>query len=191
MSEFKYEIKPISSSMNRDRFDCGVPEMNKFLRNNARQSHDKCISRTYCAVDSLNPNEVLGFFTVLPTVFTVKSDEGIPAQIKKLGGLQTPGFKLGRLAVDKKYHKGILGKELFFKAVFFCAVAAELVGGAMMFIDAKAEKLARWYETNSAVRASGNSLFLWVSLKEFKAQMLQDDIDEILKFLAPTGAEPR
>lgn len=137
MSGLKYEIKPISSSLSRDQFDCGEPEMNQFLSRIARQSHDRCISRTYCAVNPLRPDEILGFFTVLPAVFTTSEGEAPPAQLKRLGGPQTPGFKLGRLAVDKRHQKIGLGKELFCKAVFLCAVASELVGGAVMFIDAK------------------------------------------------------
>lgn len=183
MSGLEYEIKPISSSMSRDLFDCGVPEMNEFLRLFAQQNNKKLFSRTFCAVSTLNSGEILGFFTVLPCVFNLKEGEAVPIKLKN----HTPGFKLGRLAVDKKHHKSGLGKQLFFKAAFFCAVASELVGGSVMFIDAKAEKLARWYETNSAIRANSNSLFLWVSLKEFKSHMRQDDIDEVLMVLSPMG----
>ncbi|MDO8721692.1 MAG: hypothetical protein Q7J31_05630 [Syntrophales bacterium] len=40
------EIVPLARHHDRSRFDCGVPELNSFLKATARQHGDKGISRT-------------------------------------------------------------------------------------------------------------------------------------------------
>ncbi len=57
-------IEPISRSHNRRSFDCGIPDLNQYLQNTARQQSEKGISRAFVLVEDNNPSEILGFFTL-------------------------------------------------------------------------------------------------------------------------------
>ena len=52
----------LNRTHNRDNFNCGVEELNYFLRNLARQNLKKGLSRTFVAVDKNIPEEVLQFW---------------------------------------------------------------------------------------------------------------------------------
>jgi len=58
------KIETLTREHNRDAFDCGNHELNRYLRNTARQHIDKGISRTFVLVEKSNPTEILGFFTL-------------------------------------------------------------------------------------------------------------------------------
>ena len=50
----------LNRSHNRDNFDCGVEELNHFLKNLARQNLKKGLSRTFVAIKDEIPGEILG-----------------------------------------------------------------------------------------------------------------------------------
>jgi hypothetical protein len=63
----------LNRTHNRDNFDCGIEELNYFLRNLARQNLKKGLSRTFVAVDKNIPEEVLGFYTL--SLFELSSEK--------------------------------------------------------------------------------------------------------------------
>ena len=58
------KIETLTREHNRDAFDCGNHELNRYLRNTARQHIEKGISRTFVLAEDSNPTEILGFFTL-------------------------------------------------------------------------------------------------------------------------------
>lgn len=88
-------------------------------------------------------NAVIGFYTLVASEMTADT---APADLMKgLGRYPLPGFRLARLAVDGRYAGHGLGSRLFLDAGIRCLQAAELVGAAAMFIDAKDVEAARFY----------------------------------------------
>jgi hypothetical protein len=58
------EIVSLARYHDRSRFDCGVPELNSFIKATARQHGDKGISRTFVLSDQEKPATILGYFTL-------------------------------------------------------------------------------------------------------------------------------
>ncbi len=56
-----------------------------------------------------------------------------------------PGFRLARLAVDRRLHGQGLGGQLLLAAGRRCLVASAEVGGVVLIIDAKNESVEGWY----------------------------------------------
>ena len=74
-------------------------------------------------------------------------------------------FRLGRLAVDRAYQgKGLLGGQLLLCAGRRCLRVAEDVGGVALLIDAKSERVARWYMSFGAVALEDRPLTLVLPL---------------------------
>ena len=50
----------------RASFDCGEPALNEFLRQHARQSHDKGTAKPLLAISESDPKAILGFYSLCP-----------------------------------------------------------------------------------------------------------------------------
>ncbi|MGE0281138.1 MAG: GNAT family N-acetyltransferase [Rhizobiaceae bacterium] len=141
---------PIDRKHDRAAFDCGDPELNRWLAQNARQSHQRGGAKTFVGATHQQPNRILGFYCLSPaSVETALVPDGAR---KGLGRHEVPFFRLGRLAVDAGFqNRGFGGKLLVAAARRAETVAAE-VGGVGLLIDAKNDHVARWYEGYGALR---------------------------------------
>jgi GNAT superfamily N-acetyltransferase len=70
---------------------------------------------------------------------------------KGLARYDVPVFRLGRLAVDKSVQGRGLGGALLLRAAERCIRVADEVGGVGLLIDAKNERVARWYSGYGAM----------------------------------------
>ena len=141
--------EPIGRHQDRKNFDCGVEDLNVYLRRYARQNHEAGGAKTFVAVSETEPARILGFYTISPGAIAFAN---VPeALTRKLGRYDVPVFRLGRLAVDRSLQGQGLGGDLLLAAgVRALAVAAE-VGGVALAIDAKDRSAVRWYERFGAV----------------------------------------
>jgi GNAT superfamily N-acetyltransferase len=103
----------------RDSFDCGQHELNRFLRTQAAKHMAAGVSRTLIlpSANALSDekNLICSFYTIAPGEITRRS---LPkAMEKKLPHYPVPVFLLAQLAVDVKYQSQGLGKITFIKAL--------------------------------------------------------------------------
>ena len=91
---------------------------------------------------------ILGFYSLSPASVDHARPPGIIR--RGLARHDVPGFRLARLAVDR-HGKGI-GGQLLLSAGKRCLLAAAEVGGVVLVIDAKNERVAGWYASHGAVR---------------------------------------
>jgi GNAT superfamily N-acetyltransferase len=141
--------EPINKKHDRQAFDCGEEALNEFWRHHARKSHDRGGSKTFVAIDKVDPKTVLGFYTLNPASIEYAR---APEVIRRgLARHDVPGFRLARLAVDRSMQGKGLGGQLLLAAGRRCLAAAVEVGGVVLVIDAKNERAARWYASYGAV----------------------------------------
>ncbi|TCU20033.1 GNAT family N-acetyltransferase [Rhizobium sullae] len=152
----------IGKHHDRKNFDCGNAVLNDFLQKYARQSHDQGGSKTFLAVSDDDSKSVFGFYSLAPTSI----DPGkVPVTVRKgLGRHEVPGFRLTRLAVDRRQQSKGLGGQLMLAAGRRCLRAASEVGGAVLAIDAKNDRVAEWYKTYGAMPLVDSSLELVIPL---------------------------
>lgn len=124
-------------------FDCGTDVLNTWLRQTAGRHLKKMISRTYVLVDEAAPAKIIGFYTVAIRAMTPVTGLA-PAMRRRLPG-NVPGFTLARLAVDTGMKGRGWGEYLLAHAMRRIRQAADSVGGALMFVDAKDAKAASFY----------------------------------------------
>jgi GNAT superfamily N-acetyltransferase len=135
------EITVLNKSHDCTGFDCGVPELNTFLKATARQHDQKGISRTFVLTDG-SP-VILGFFTLTlceasPASIPVRFARTYPAH-----GL--PTVRLARLAVSRKAQKQRFGELLLTEAVYRTTLIADQAGVIGLFVDAKNESARQFY----------------------------------------------
>ena len=139
----------ISSRQNRSAFDCGDAELNTFLRQHARQNHERGASKTFLAVPDADPLAIWGFYSICPASLEFARTPELAR--KGLARHAVPVFRLARLAVDHRVQGLGLGGQLILSAGNRCLRAAAEVGGVALLIDAKSDRAAQWYASYGAI----------------------------------------
>ena len=141
--------EPINKKHDREAFDCGDEALNEFLRRHARKSHERGGAKTFLAIHDTADTAILGFYSLSPaSVDYARTPEMVRHGLARH---DVPGFRLARLAVDRKWQGKGIGGQLLLAAGRRCLLASAEVGGVVLVIDAKNERVGRWYATYGAV----------------------------------------
>jgi GNAT superfamily N-acetyltransferase len=157
-----WQEEPIARKHDRVSFDCGEPALNEFLQQHARQSHEKGAAKTFLAISLADGRTILGFYSLCPASLEYART---PALARKgLARHDVPVFRLARLAVDRSMQGQGLGGQLLLAAGRRCLLAATEVGGVALLIDAKNERVAKWYVAYGALPLADAPLSLVLPL---------------------------
>ena len=158
-------IAPLSRAHDRTGFDCGVPELNSFLKATARQHGEKGISRTLVLTE--DNNKILGFFTL--TLCEVTAD-GLPqAYASKYPSHGLPAVRLGRLAVSRKHQGKGYGELLLVEAIHRTLLIADHAGLVGLFVDAKDDRAQSFYKHFGFIPIPATPLRLFLPVATLKA----------------------
>jgi GNAT superfamily N-acetyltransferase len=161
--------EPINKTHDRDAFDCGEDALNDFLRRYARKSHELGGAKTFLAIDDADNTTILGFYSLSPaSVAYARTPEIVR---RGLARHDVPGFRLARLAVDRRVQGQGLGGQLLLTAGRRCLRAAAEVGGIALVIDAKNDRVAAWYASYGAVPLLDAPLTLLLPLATIEAAL--------------------
>lgn len=163
-------LELLTGSHERNLFDCGVEPLNTWLRQTALQHQGKGISRTFVAVPAdgamahwaqhgVQASSILGFYA-LASALVLTGD--LPAKQGKRLPRQVPVTWLGRLAVRVGMQGQGLGRLLLADAINRARAAAQSVGSAGLFVDAKGDGAARFYQRYGFVPAAVEPLKLFL-----------------------------
>ncbi len=169
MKSLDWREEAIQKHHRREAFNCGEPALNEFLQRHARKSHEFGGSKTFLAIDQADGETVLGYYSLSPASIAYAR---APETIKRgLARYEVPAFRLARLAVDLSCQGKGLGGQLLLAAGKRCLVAAAEVGGVALLIDAKNERVARWYASYGAIQVIDSPLTLMLPLTTIEATL--------------------
>ena len=155
------KIETLTRDHNRAAFDCGNHELNRYLRNTARQHLEKGISRTFVLVEDSNPTEILGFFTLASCEILV---EKLPRKYAKKYPARAPAAKLARLAVKMNLQRKGLGTQMMVNAIERILRVSEHLGIIGFFVDAKNNEAITFYGQFGFIPLPDNPLELFLPL---------------------------
>ncbi len=155
-------IEDLNRNHDRASFDCGISELNQYLRRIARQHLEKGISRTFVLVDDSKPNEILGFFTL--AACEVRS-ETLPEEFAKKYPRDVPVAKLARIAVAKRLQRHGLGSHMVMNAMEKVVAVSENLGLVGFFVDAKDKNVSEYYKRFGFIPLPDTPLKLFLPLK--------------------------
>ncbi len=165
----EWREEAIAKRHDREHFDCRDDALNVFLRNFARQSHERGGSKTFVAVDAAAGKTVFGYYSLSPASLQFSR---LPSTMTRgLGQYDVGAFKLVRLATAFEWQGQGLGGQLLLAAGRRCLRAAEEVGGTILLIDAKNERAANWYESYGAEPLKDAPLTLVLTLKTIEVAL--------------------
>ena len=161
--------EPIRKKHDRESFDCGEEALNDFLRRYARRSHELGVSKTFLADEDSENKTVLGYYIVChDSVDYARTPEVVS---RGLARYDVPGFRLARLAVNRKAQGHGMGGQLLLAAGRRCLLASAEVGGVVLVIDAKNEWVAGWYASYGAIPLLDAPLSLLLPLATIEAAL--------------------
>jgi GNAT superfamily N-acetyltransferase len=169
MTVTSWHEEPIDRKHNREAFDCGEEALNEFLRRYARRSHELGGAKTFLAIDDAGSQTILGFYSLSPASVEYARTPEIAR--RGLARHDVPGFRLSRLAVGHRVQGQGLGGQLLLVAGRRCLLASAQVGGVVLVIDAKNDRVAGWYASYGAVPLPDAPLSLLLPLATIEATL--------------------
>ena len=158
-----FQIESLSKKHSRDSFDCGVKELNDFLKKYASQNQKKHISKTFVAVkDDGTSQDIVGFYTLA----TGELDYNLLPSDVRHPKYPVSIARLARLAVDLKQQGQGLGGQLLFDALQRIRSVTSAIGIFAVVVDAKDAEAKEFYQHYHFIplESSGLTLFLPISL---------------------------
>ncbi|MGL4375252.1 MAG: GNAT family N-acetyltransferase [Microcoleaceae cyanobacterium] len=146
----------------RNDFDCGVPELNEYLKKYARQNDRRGISKTFVAIPPGENSEVAGYYSV--SMAEIKR-ESLPDNYRKgLPCYPVPAMRIGKLAVSRAMQGRGLGGELLMESFRKAVNLSFEVGIFAVIVDAKNEGVKQFYLKYGFLPFVDNELSLFIPI---------------------------
>ena len=128
-----YIVQPIQKRHDRSDFDCGNPFLDDYLRQFARQNHNKGIARAFVLVPEQEKNPVVGYYTLSAGSLAF---EQIPTHLQKtLPKYPIPVARIGELAVSRSIQGQGAGSALLLSALKRIAGASSEMAVWAIIVD--------------------------------------------------------
>ena len=158
------KLEALAKFHNRSDFDCGVKELNNFIKKSSFQNQKKHISKTFVVVDEraeVNTEDVIGFYTL--STGQIKFDS-LPQ------GIKHPRYpvsiaRVARLVVDLRYQGMGVGGLLLYDALQRIRSVSQEIGIFAIVVDAKDTKAKSFYERYGFVSLQDTDLTLCLTMK--------------------------
>jgi GNAT superfamily N-acetyltransferase len=154
----------------RKSFDCGVNELNIFLKQHANQNQSKNLSKTYVAIVAISADDhkkIYGYYTL--SAGHIECDQ-LPDNIKsKLPKYPIPIARIGRLAVDKDYKGQGIGGFLLHDAFTNVLSIADKMGVFAVVVDAKNDDAKSFYGNYGFTELQDSELTLFLPISTIKS----------------------
>lgn len=136
-----FTITPLSRAHDRAAFTCGVPELDRYLRELVSQDIKRRVSNCFVALDA--EGSIAAFYTLAACSLPLR--ELAAADAKRLPRYPVlPACLIGRLAVGERYKGRGLGAALLVDAVSRAARSDQAVFA--LVVDAKDDNAVSFYE---------------------------------------------
>lgn len=154
-------IEKLSSRHDRSGFDCGVEELNTYLKQYSSQHERRGISRTYVAVDQ-GRSEVLGYYSISSGAIAFDTvPDNLPHH-------PVPIALIGRLAVDNGASGRGVGETLLIHALRSAQRVSEIMGLYAVVVDSWDERAKRFYLKYGFSELSDDHFHLYLPMKTIR-----------------------
>ncbi len=146
----------------RDAFRSGEPALDEYLRRCAAQQSAKGLTVVHVLVDSVAPQDVLGYYSL--SAAELHATQLAPKDAQRLPRYPVPCFRMGRLAVAANRQGEGLGRALIGLAVSRCLQARQSVAAYALVVDAKHVQAKAFYEHYGFIACGDEPLRLYLPL---------------------------
>jgi len=148
-----------------EKFDCGTPVLNQWLRVHAWSNHQSGSSRVYLSIDT-DASLIAGFYCL--SAGSVEHADA-PARVSKgLARHPIPVVLIGRLAVDQRYASQGVGRFLMRDAYHRIIQTADQIGTRVVIVQAKNDNAAEFYRRLGFEPSSTHPMLFFQLLKDIR-----------------------
>ena len=145
-----YTTGKLEKHHNKVSFDCDIPQLNKYISEQAGQDMKRNMAITYVLTE-LDSDDVIGYYTLSSANIELKNLS--EQEIKKLPRYPLlPATLIGRLAVDIKYQGKGIGELLLIHALKISLETSSKIAAAAVIVDAKNDRAAQFYQHFGFIR---------------------------------------
>jgi GNAT superfamily N-acetyltransferase len=148
----------ITSEHDVSEFDCGVPELNDWLKRRALQNEASRASRTFVVIAG---GRVAGYYALATGAIAQAVASG---RVRRNMPEPIPVMVLGRLAVDRAHQGAGLGAALLKDALLRTLGAAEVAGIRAVVLHAISEEAKGYYVGHGFVESPLDPMTMMISL---------------------------
>lgn len=164
MADERFRIESLSRRLDRRSFSSGVEPLDRYFQQQAGQDERRNLTTVHVLVDILE-SRVAGYYTL--TAAGVVRDSMPESVMRRWPDYESFGaILLGRLAIDERYRGQGLGGLLLFDALRRSLSARDILGAAVVIVDAKDESAVRFYEHHGFSPFVNDPRRLFITLAE-------------------------
>jgi len=165
-----YITIPLSSSHQKDRFDCGNDLLNFYIHKQAGQDVKRKLAACFVIVDE--NKTITGYYTLSNAGIPSKN---LPEQVRKKlpkSYYHLPVTLLGRLAVDNKSKGKGLGRLLLIDALRRSFFASKSIGSIAVVVDPVDDDAVSFYEKFGFIRLPDSGK-MFIPMKTIEKLLIQ------------------
>jgi GNAT superfamily N-acetyltransferase len=157
-------IEKLQRTHEIETFDCGQPELNRFLIRHALQAQQANSSQTYVG---LSGKTVIGFHTIVAG--EVRHADAPVRVVKGMPSYPIPLLVLARLAVHSEWQGRGIGAGLLLDALGRTLQAADIIGARALAVHAKDDSAASFYRHFGFMPSPTDKRHLFLLIKDIRA----------------------
>ncbi len=159
-----FKIELLGLRHGREAFACGVEPLDRYFRQQVSQDVRRRATACY-VVSELATDAVAGYYTLAAgSVLLSDMPQSLAKKLPRYPDV--PVARLGRLAVDARFHGRKLGAALLWDAIERAARSEVVVYGVV--VDAKDGEAVTFYEHHGFMRLSAEARQLILPLAKFR-----------------------
>ena len=141
-------------------FDCGVPELDDWLKRRALQNEASRAARTFVVVAD---GRVVGYYALATGAVAHRAATG---RVRRNMPEPIPVMVLARLAVDREYQGSGLGTGLLRDALFRTLRAADIAGIRAVLLHAVSDDAKRFYLHHGFAESPVDPMTMMIALAD-------------------------
>jgi GNAT superfamily N-acetyltransferase len=160
------EPELLTAAHNVSEFSCGKPSLDRWLKTRALSNQEKGFTAVMVVHEA---NRVLGYYGLAPTAV-------LPATLPR--SIRTgqppdpvPCLLLGQLAADQNFSGKGIGTGLLKHALQRCVMAANLIGGRALIVNAVDIEAAHFWMRRGFIPSKDDPLIVFRSLADIAASI--------------------
>ncbi|GHS94559.1 N-acetyltransferase [Synergistales bacterium] len=161
----QFTFEKLTKEHDRAGFECGVPELDFYLKNQAGQDMRRNLSSVIVLLE--DDKTIVGYYTLSQNAITAQE---LPENVAKKLPAQRPVSctLLGRLAVDVHHQGQGIGRILLFHALRKAAVISKEIAAFAVIVDAKDLQAKKFYEKYNFLELQHEPLRLFIPIRMLK-----------------------
>lgn len=163
MTSRRLSVERLSNAHDRSQFSCGNADLDRYLREQARQDLRRHLSAVFVLFDSAN-TVVAGFYTL--SACQIDPISLPPEMAKRLPRRPVPATLIGRFALDLRYRGQGLEGSFLTNALTRAVGASREIGAMAVVVDAKDDQARGFYERYEFQRFADNPYRLFLPMDD-------------------------